>query len=120
VVGIALSLPAGGQLVIDNIASLARGVSGSPEISIFLRDGVEAAAVEARIAEDADVVSYAFVPRDKALNDLQQSGLGDVLGGLAENPLPDAFVLTPTSPEPETYNALLARFGEWEEVEHAQ
>ena len=36
VVGIALSLPGGGYLLLDNVASLARGVSGSPEISVFL------------------------------------------------------------------------------------
>lgn len=120
VVGIALSLPAGGQLVIDNVASLARGVSGSPEISVFLRSGTEAAAIEARIAADADVVSHVFVPRDKALDELQRSGIGDVLGGLAENPLPDAFVLTPADAGPEVYAALLTRFGEWEEVEHVQ
>ena len=36
VMGIALSLPAGGYLLLDNVASLARGVSGTPEISVFL------------------------------------------------------------------------------------
>jgi len=39
VVGIALSLPGGGYLVLDNVASLARGVSGTPEISVFLDAG---------------------------------------------------------------------------------
>ena len=36
VVGIALSLPGGGYLLLDNVGSLARGVSGTPEISLFL------------------------------------------------------------------------------------
>ena len=123
VVGIALSLPAGGHLVLDNIASLARGVSGSPEISVFLqRDADESAiaGVERRIADDADVSSYTFVSRDEALVQLERSGLGDVLGGLAENPLPDAFVISPRDAGPDIYETLLARFGEWDEVEHVQ
>ena len=123
VLGIALSLPAGGHLVLDNIASLARGVSGSPEISVFLaRDADQAAitAVERRIADDADVSSYTFVSRDEALRQLERSGLGDVLGGLGENPLPDAFVISPRDDESGIYETLLARFGAWDEVEHVQ
>jgi cell division transport system permease protein len=32
-----LSLPAAGYLLLDNVASLARGVSGAPEISASVR-----------------------------------------------------------------------------------
>lgn len=123
VVGIALSLPAAGYLLLDNVASLARGVSGSPEISIFLsRDtGKEAVrALDQRLAADDEVSSYVFVARDEALRQLERGGLGDVLGGLTENPLPDAFVVTPRAADPELYQSLLARFGEWAEAEHVQ
>ena len=123
VVGIALSLPAGGHLVLDNVATLARGVSGSPEISIFLKreGGTEAvAAVESKLHEADDVASWVFVARDDALRRLERSGLGDVLGGLTENPLPDAFIITPRDGDPEAYQALLERFGAWGEVEHVQ
>jgi cell division transport system permease protein len=123
VVGIALSLPAGGHLMLDNVASLARGVSGSPEISVFLKRAGEegvAAAIEARISTDPDIASYVFVSRDEALRQLERSGLGDVLGGLADNPLPDAFVISPRAEDPEAYAVLLERFAGWEEVEHVQ
>lgn len=123
VVGIALSLPAAGHLLLDNIASLARGVSGSPEISIFLAGDAERAdiaAMDKQLSSDDDIASYVFVSRDDAMRQLERSGLGDVLGGLADNPLPDAFVVTPAAADPELYQSLLARFGEWNKVEHVQ
>ena len=123
VVGIALSLPAAGYLLLDNVATLARGVSGTPEISIFMQQTVEPAqlrAVERRLGADELVASYRFVSRDEALRQLEQSGLGDVLGGLSENPLPDAFVVLPRGGEPDVYEVLHARFVAWEGVEHVQ
>lgn len=123
VVGIALSLPAAGYVLLDNVATLARGVSGTPEISIFMdrQAGVEQlAALEQRLRREASVASYRFVSRDDALRHLEQSGLGDVLGGLSANPLPDAFVVTPRGDDPELYERLEARFIEWEAVEHVQ
>jgi len=123
VVGIALSLPAAGYLLLDNVASLARGVSGSPEISIFLSaeaTRADIAEMEKRLAADGDVGSYVFVSRDEAMRRLERSGLGDVLAGLRTNPLPDAFVVTPAEADPALYQTLLARFGEWARVEHVQ
>ena len=123
VVGIALSLPAAGYLLLDNVSTLARGVSGTPEISLFLVnevDGANAAVIERRLQADAQVASYRFVSREEALRQLEQSGLGDVLGGLASNPLPDAFVVVPRGAEPELYDVLHARFSGWEGVEHVQ
>ncbi|MGL1833192.1 permease-like cell division protein FtsX [Rhodocyclaceae bacterium SMB388] len=123
VVGIALSLPAAGYVLLDNVATLARGVSGTPEISIFMdrQAGAEQfAALEQRLRREASVASYRFVSRDDALRHLEQSGLGDVLGGLSANPLPDAFVVTPRGDDPELYERLEARFIEWDAVEHVQ
>ncbi|MBW7860508.1 MAG: permease-like cell division protein FtsX [Rhodocyclaceae bacterium] len=123
VVGIALSLPAAGYLLLDNVASLARGVSGTPEISLFLATEAGAAevkAIEERLGSEAQVASYRFVSREEALRQLEQSGLGDVLGGLGSNPLPDAFVVSARGDDPGVFERLQARFREWEQVEHVQ
>lgn len=123
VVGIALSLPAAGYVLLDNVATLARGVSGTPEISIFMdrQAGAEqVAAVEQRLRREAGVASYRFVSREDALRHLERSGLGDVLGGLSTNPLPDAFVVTPRGDDAELYDRLEARFIEWDAVDHVQ
>lgn len=123
VVGIALSLPAAGYLLLDNIASLARGVSGTPEISIFMTpdaSGADVAAIEKRLRTDADISGYRYVPKDEALQQLERSGVGDVLGGLPSNPLPDAFTVTPRGDDPATYEALYARLEAWPGVAHVQ
>lgn len=123
VVGIALSLPAAGYLLLDNVASLARGVSGSPEISLFLtRDAAQGDvdAIEQRLRGDALLAGYRYVPKDEALRELERSGLGDVLGALDANPLPDAFVVTPAREDPATYETMHGRFASWPKVEHVQ
>ncbi|ENO89141.1 permease-like cell division protein FtsX [Thauera linaloolentis] len=123
VVGIALSLPGGGYLLLDNLASLARGVSGTPEISVFLdtqAQKADADALEARLKALPQLASYRFVARDEALKQLAASGLGDVLGGLGDNPLPDAFVLTPRGEDPELFERMAADIGTWPRVAHVQ
>ncbi len=123
VVGIALSLPAGGYLVLDNVAGLARGVSGAPEISLFMAQDASAAdvrAVEGLLRAEARVARQRFVPRDEALAQLERAGLGDVLGGLSANPLPDAFVVVPAGEEPELFDALATEMRGWPKVAHVQ
>lgn len=123
VMGIALSLPAGGYLLLDNVASLARGVSGTPEISVFLdtaADKADAAEIEKRLRAEPELASFRFVPRDEALQQLASGGLGDVLGGLNANPLPDAFVVTLRSEDPVLFDALAAQMRAWPKVAHVQ
>ncbi|NMG47798.1 FtsX-like permease family protein [Azoarcus communis] len=123
VMGIALSLPAGGYLLLDNVASLARGVSGTPEISVFLDTAAgkaDAAEIEKRLRAEPELASFRFVPRDEALQQLASGGLGDVLGGLNANPLPDAFVVTLRSEDPVLFDALAAQMRAWPKVAHVQ
>lgn len=123
VVGIALSLPAAGYVLLDNVALLARGVSGTPEISLFLQQSATKADVgeiERRLRGEPDVASFRHVSREAALEELARNGLGDVLGGLKTNPLPDAFVVTPRGEDPDRYGVLSERFKGWPQVEHVQ
>lgn len=123
VVGIALSLPAAGFVLLDNVATLARGVSGTPEISLFLDQSAGAAEVSEitrRLQSEAEVASFRHVSREEALLQLERGGLGDVLGGLGANPLPDAFVVTPRGESPELYERLHEHFKSWPAVEHVQ
>ena len=123
VVGIALSLPGGGYLLLDNLGSLARGVSGTPEISLFLdmnAGAAEVAAIEQRLKGESELASYRFVPRDEGLRQLEAAGLGDVLGGLKSNPLPDAFVLAPRREDPALFERMAERMRTWPRVAHVQ
>ncbi|WEN41041.1 Cell division protein FtsX [Thauera sp. GDN1] len=123
VVGIALSLPGGGYLLLDNVSSLVRGVSGTPEISVFLDTAAGApdvAAIEERLKAEPALASYRFVPRDEGLRQLEAAGLGDVLGGLKANPLPDAFVIAPRGEDPAVFADLAERARGWPRVAHVQ
>ncbi|MDR1853615.1 MAG: permease-like cell division protein FtsX [Azoarcus sp.] len=124
VMGIALALPAGGYILLDNVASLARGVSGTPEISLFLDETPDVAAqtedIQHKLKAEPAVASIRYVPRDEALRQLESNGLGDVLGGLAANPLPDAFVVTLRSDDPGVYDALTAKMRGWAGVTHVR
>lgn len=123
VVGIALSLPGGGYLLLDNVSSLVRGVSGTPEISVFLAvdaGAPDVAAIEQRLKAEPGLASYRYVPRDEGLRQLEAAGLGDVLGGLKSNPLPDAFVIAPRGENPAVFAELAARMQAWPKVAHVQ
>ncbi|WP_227817946.1 permease-like cell division protein FtsX [Nitrogeniibacter aestuarii] len=123
VVGIALALPAGGFVLVDNVGSLARGVTGSPEISLYLSleatdDDVKD--IEARLRDNKELSGFQFVARDAALKQLADNGLADVLDGLPGNPLPHAFIITPANEDPALFETLKARFSAWPMVEHVQ
>ncbi len=123
VVGIALSLPAGGYLLLSNVASLARGLSGTPEISLFLDVAAGAddvAAIEKRLKAEPALAGYRYISRDEALHQLESGGLGDVLGGLAANPLPDAFVIMLRGEDPALFERLSGDMRAWPKVSHVQ
>lgn len=123
VVGIALALPAGGFVLVDNVASLARGVTGSPEISLYLSlDATDAdvTEVESRLRKQDNLSGVQFVSRDVALKQLADNGLADVLDGLERNPLPHAFIVTPRQEDPALFEQLHQTFAAWPKVDHVQ
>lgn len=97
VIGIALSLPAGGYALLASLGAATAGASLEPQLSLFLRTDVKRAdadALGARLKADARVRSVRFVPREQALKELQAAeGMAEVVAALNRNPLPDAFVL---------------------------
>jgi cell division transport system permease protein len=122
VIGIALSLPTGGYVLLDSLRTLLGRASLDPHVSLFLGAGVkrdEAAALGERLRADARVASVRFVAREEALRELREAeGLGDVLAALERNPLPDAFVLR--ARDPAASETLAADMKSLPEVEHVQ
>jgi cell division transport system permease protein len=110
VIGIALSLPAGGYALLASLRAAAAGVALDPQLSVFLRvdaGRAEADALGAKLKGDARLREVRFVPREQALKELQATeGLADVVAALNRNPLPDAFVLRPRSADPAALDAL--------------
>jgi cell division transport system permease protein len=94
VIGVALSLPAGGYALLANLQQVAQRFTLEPQLSVFLKPEAKRAELEGRLRADARVAQLRFVSRDDALKELRRSeGLAEVVAALERNPLPDAFVL---------------------------
>jgi len=104
VFGVALSLPAGLYLLLQNLGSAAGHFQGEPQISLFLATDAgsdDIRQIESQLKQQPMVRDFRLLPRDQALRELQQSsGLGDVTAGLERNPLPDAFVVRTRDTDP--------------------
>lgn len=99
VIGIALALPVGLDVALDNATELSAGWDSPSQISLFLEDGVssEQAQALAREIEDGDeVAAVLYVSREDALVEFSElSGFADVLASLEDNPLPNLLLVTP-------------------------
>jgi cell division transport system permease protein len=123
VTGLTLALPATGIALFENLASVAAGVSGKPEISLFLKDGAgpqARQALEGALRGEPAVASIQFIAKAEARAELAANGLADVLDTLPENPLPDAYVVTLKEARGSEFEHVRARFAGDEIVEHAQ
>lgn len=122
-IGIALTLPAFGYVVLDNLRELGRSASGVQEISVFMEVGAarkDIAEIESRL-QTLPGVRYTFVPRDEALKRLQKSEeMAEIVASLPRNPLPDAFIVEPVDASPETLGVLRQELASWPKVAHAQ
>lgn len=99
VIGIALALPGGLYVALDNIEKLSSAWDGAPQISLFLKMSVDdeaARQLSEKLARRADVTQAHFISREQALIEFrQQSGFGDVVDQLEANPLPPVITLRP-------------------------
>jgi len=124
VIGIALSLPAGMYVLLQNVQGLVTQLSGTPQISLFLSLDAKTDDVDRlrrQLAQHPAIARVEFVARADALAQLKQStGLADVIGGLQQNPLPDAFVVYPKPGEAQELEALRNELAKLSRVELAQ
>lgn len=124
VIGTALSLPAGMVVLLQNIQSLGDQLAGTPQISIFLstdagRDDI--ARIGRLLKQHEAVGKIEFVSREQALEQLKQNtGLTDIISGLTQNPLPDAYIIYPKKTDPQALESLRDELQKWQEIEHVQ
>ena len=124
VFGIALSLPAGMYLLLKSVQSLAEQEVGAQQISIFLSMDAsrnEVTQIGKQLKQHVGISEVKFVPRDQALEQLKQTtGLTDVIGGMEQNPLPDAYIIYPETSDAEALEALRDELQKWPNFEHVQ
>ena len=124
VIGVALSLPVGLYVVIDNLQASSPQLAAEPQVSAFMAldaNRADVAQIEARLKQSPRVAHYRFVPRDQALQELKQSsGLADVVDSLPQNPLPDAFIVNAKDNSPQALEALREEIRQWPRIAHVQ
>lgn len=124
VFGIALALPCGFYVGLDNLERFTRQLTDAPQLSIFLTVGANTKDVDQikqRLQRHPAVGQFRFVNRNDALDELKSaSGMPDVLAELDGNPLPHAFIVSGKSASPEVLESLRSDAAGWPKVGHIQ
>lgn len=99
VIGVALALPAGFYLLLENVQTMSQGWSGTLQISLFLQPNATPEDIE-RLSEQlyqrADIHSVRVITPDQALAEYRHlSGFAEALDALNQNPLPAVLVIQP-------------------------
>jgi cell division transport system permease protein len=111
VIAVTLALPAALHLVVKNAQAISGGWANALDFSVYLKKGVSEA--DARrlveiIDQRADVDKVTFISADEALAEFrEQSGFGEALDQLKENPLPHTLVVRPAALNTEASMMLL-------------
>jgi len=126
VIGIALALPTGLYVMLDNLQQAGGNWDDSTQVSLFLKNQVsedQALALAHRLEQRRDIQAVQYISAEQALAEFQsQSGFGAVLDNLNSNPLPSVLVLRPllVDDDPSQAEALVNGLKRLPEVDVAQ
>lgn len=124
VMAIALSLPMGLSLLLDNVERLGGSWQRAAQISLYLKletNEANGQSLRDEIAGMPDVAEAEWISREQALAEFQQqSGLGEALRELPDNPLPGVVVVTPHQVDKAALEALRERLVALPGVQQAQ
>ncbi len=127
VLGIALALPAGLYVFLDNVQAVGQNWDGKVQISLFLKDRIDDSAADdfARsLRLRPELRHIQLITRAEALEEYRQlSGFAEALNAFEqENPLPALVLVEPTLrySEPGAIKGLVAELGALPAVELAQ
>lgn len=101
VIGIALALPIGLHVLLDNLQQVTGGWDSGATISLFLKQQVSDAQAEElaeKLRGHQRIESIQLVSKSSALEEFRRlSGFGEALDALNSNPLPALLVIQPKS-----------------------
>jgi len=126
VIGIALALPACLHVLVLNVRAASGGWGNALDISVYMKPAAtleQARQAEKRIAQRRDVEEVTLIEADDALAEFRKdSGFGEALDALKDNPLPHALVVRPAAEfrEPATVETLSAELRKVEGVDLVQ
>ena len=102
VMAVALALPLGLWLVLNNVARFSGDVQRAREISVFLKPSVDVAHAQAlaqTLRARGDIGAVDLRTPAQGLAQLRAQGLGEAIDAVGENPLPSVLVVTPRGDE---------------------
>jgi len=104
VIGVTLILPSISFLIVQNLKSISETIQHESQISIFLKKDISIDAknkIEKDLKSRIEINNYHYVRKEEAWPKLQKSmGFNESNNGLSENPLPDAFFVSPNTINP--------------------
>lgn len=110
VIAIALALPAGLSVLLENVSALTKGWDGNAHLSVFLNDNVnekQQRELAEQWSKKVAIVRTEVISRAQALEEYKLlSGFGDVLDALPDNPLPPLIIVYPQDTTPEALEVL--------------
>lgn len=124
VIAIALSLPVGLYVFLNNAQLVSSNWDGSAQISLYLNEQVKDAAgrnLTQKLQMDADIAETRYLSREQTLAEFKEfSGFGEALDYLDDNPLPPVIIVRPAVSGVASQQALVERLQALPEVEEAQ
>lgn len=126
VIAIALALPAGFYVMLQNAQQLSGGWDGAAKLSLYLKTNTSPAKAQSlaqRLSAHAQIDSLSFISRQDSLAEFRaNSGFGEALDSLQINPLPAVITINPIIDEqdPLSVERLKQELSELPEVDIAQ
>ncbi len=126
VIAIALALPAGLLVLLNNASNVSVGWDNSAQISVFLKNSTtekQAKQLMGKLRLYDDIIKVSLINKDQALREFQNiSGFGDAVEALGDNPLPHVLTLQPVvdTNRPDKIRHLLKQLNQLKQVELAQ
>ena len=115
VMAVALALPLGLALVLDNVARLGGSIERAREVTVFLKQDIpiaRARALAQTLRVRDDIAGVVLRTPDEGLASLRDGGAADVyadaLAAVGENPLPSVLIVRPRGDERALVPALTA------------
>ena len=117
-IAIALTLPAFGFLLLESATAFGQKM-GLHEITLFLEKGADSKEITEKLKTLP--LTFQFVDKKTAFQNLSESlHLAQIKDFLDENPLPDAFIITPATQSKEALADLQTKFLKWNGIARVQ
>lgn len=115
VIAIALALPLGLAKLLGDARGLVKSWNGNVQISLYLQSGLTPAAqtsLQEQLEKREDLSRVQLITPEQALQEFKaNSGYGQAIDLLGENPLPPVLVVYPGNSDPQALEALRQELG---------